>query len=78
MRQHEVDPPATASTRHEPIADQKVGPMAGANVEPVVSNTPDFLAYLRSSPVTNELANELAFVVDRRHTVARLEQRRAS
>jgi hypothetical protein len=36
------------------------------------------LAYLRTSPVTRDLAEELSFVIERRHAVAHLEQRRAS
>lgn len=40
--------------------------------------TVDFLAYLKDANATNDLAVAMAAIVERRHALARLEQRRAS
>ena len=40
--------------------------------------TRDFLTYLMGANATNDLAAAMAAIVERRHAVARLEQRRAS
>jgi hypothetical protein len=40
--------------------------------------TRDFLAYLQGANATNDLAAAMAAIVERRHAVARLEERRAS
>jgi hypothetical protein len=40
--------------------------------------TRDFLTYLEGANATADLASTLAAIVERRHAVARLEQRRAS
>src|SRR5687768_4279543 len=40
--------------------------------------TRDFLAYLKDANATNDLAAAMAAIVERRHAVARLEERRAS
>jgi hypothetical protein len=40
--------------------------------------TRDFLTYLERANATSELAATIAAIVERRHAVARLEQRKAS
>lgn len=40
--------------------------------------TRDFLAYLEGAHATTDLASTIAAIVERRHAVARLEQRKAS
>jgi len=40
--------------------------------------TRDFLAYLKCASATADLADTMAAIVERRHAVARLEQRKAS
>ena len=52
--------------------------MAGMTASEAKLGTHDFLAYLHHANATNDLAAAMAAIVERRHAVARLEQRRAS
>jgi hypothetical protein len=52
--------------------------MAGMTASEAKLGTRDFLAYLHHANATNDLAAAMAAIVERRHAVARLEQRRAS
>lgn len=52
--------------------------MAGMTASETRLGTRDFLAYLDSANATNDLAAAMAAIVERRHALARIEQRRAS
>jgi hypothetical protein len=52
--------------------------MAGMTASETRLGTRDFLTYLECANATTDLAVAMAAIVERRHALARLEQRRAS